>query len=257
MIPGEIFTSCAKFQGIVSVNDFRLPIRLQELLQASLCFCEVFVLRGYDWIHWVAKSCTTIANRWMFRDSMFTGTFVISAVIKSPKFSARGTAPPMRLLHGALVISVLWQITQFRSSGNWVSTLCLPKSSLLLDVGSKDISWEELACESLCSGTLSSTRFSLNSSSHSRISELNGDGLAANNGSPRSLVVSSSLGFEIFGWLGSARDWFHGKKRVSPFHHLFNIWTWYKQWRWIDSTLILFFSSLTVPWCCRSWWRRT
>ena len=42
MIPGKIFTGFAKFQGIVSVNDFRLPIWLQELLQASLCF-----LRGF------------------------------------------------------------------------------------------------------------------------------------------------------------------------------------------------------------------
>ena len=31
-------------------------------------------------------------------------------------------------------------------------------------MGSKHASWEELACESLCSGTLSSTRFSMNSS---------------------------------------------------------------------------------------------
>ena len=23
----------------------------------------------------------------------------------------------------------------------------------------------------------------------------------------------------IFGWLGSARDWFHNKQRVSPFYH--------------------------------------
>ena len=38
MIPGKIFTSFAKFWGIVSVNDFRLPIWLQELWQASLCF---------------------------------------------------------------------------------------------------------------------------------------------------------------------------------------------------------------------------
>ena len=41
-------------------------------------------------------------------------------------------------------------------------------------MGSKDTSWEELSCESLCSGTLSSTRFSLNSCSHSGMSELNG-----------------------------------------------------------------------------------
>ena len=37
-----------------------------ELLWVS---CEVFVLHGYAWIHWVAKSCTTTANRWLFRDS--------------------------------------------------------------------------------------------------------------------------------------------------------------------------------------------
>ena len=40
MIPGKIFTGFAKFQGIVGVNDFRLPIRLQELLQASLSFLK-------------------------------------------------------------------------------------------------------------------------------------------------------------------------------------------------------------------------
>ena len=43
MIPGKIFTSFAKFQGIVSVNDFRFPIWLQELLQAPfLCFLRSF-----------------------------------------------------------------------------------------------------------------------------------------------------------------------------------------------------------------------
>ena len=42
MIPGKIFTGFAKFQGIVSVNDFRLPRRLQELLQALLRFLRSF-----------------------------------------------------------------------------------------------------------------------------------------------------------------------------------------------------------------------
>ena len=42
MIPGKIFTGFAKFQGLVSIKDFRLPIRLQELLQASLCFLRSF-----------------------------------------------------------------------------------------------------------------------------------------------------------------------------------------------------------------------
>ena len=107
---------------------------------------EVFVLHGYDWIHWVAKSCTTTAYRWLFRDSQPSLRTLWSAVIKSPKFSARGTASPLRLLHGALVILVLWQISQFRSLGKWILTLCLPKSTLL--VGSKDNPWEEFACES-------------------------------------------------------------------------------------------------------------
>ena len=44
MIPGKIFTSFAKFQGIVSVNDLRFLVGLQEFLQASLCslwsFCS-------------------------------------------------------------------------------------------------------------------------------------------------------------------------------------------------------------------------
>ena len=47
MIPGEIFTGLAEFQGIVSVNDFKLPIGLEELLLASLSSCEDFVLHGY------------------------------------------------------------------------------------------------------------------------------------------------------------------------------------------------------------------
>ena len=44
MIPRKIVRGFVKFQGIVSVNDFRLPILLQELLQApwylvrSFCF---------------------------------------------------------------------------------------------------------------------------------------------------------------------------------------------------------------------------
>ena len=44
MIPGKIFTGFAEFQGIVSVNDFRLPIGLQELLQAPLCLLRSYCL---------------------------------------------------------------------------------------------------------------------------------------------------------------------------------------------------------------------
>ena len=63
MIPGEIFTNFAEFQGIVCVNDFRLPIGSKNFCKLLWVSCEVFVLHGNDWIHWVAKSCTTTAYR--------------------------------------------------------------------------------------------------------------------------------------------------------------------------------------------------
>ena len=62
---------------------------------------EVFVLQGYDWIHWVAKSCTTTANRTLFLDSQPSLGTLWSAVVKSPKCSALGTTVPVRLLQEA------------------------------------------------------------------------------------------------------------------------------------------------------------
>ena len=43
MIPGEIFTSFAEFQRIVNVNDFRLPIGLQELFASFVEFPVKFL----------------------------------------------------------------------------------------------------------------------------------------------------------------------------------------------------------------------
>ena len=56
MIPGEIFTSFSEFQGIVSVNDFRIPIRLQELLQAVVCFLRSFCFAGTGFIWWLSPA---------------------------------------------------------------------------------------------------------------------------------------------------------------------------------------------------------
>ena len=133
--------------------------------------CEVLFLHGYAWIHRVTRSCTTTANRWLLRDSQLSLRTLWSAVIKSPKFTARGTVPPLRLLHGALVILVRLQISQFRSLGKWVWTLCLPNSSRLFAIGSKEASWEEVAWEPPCNGISSSTKISVNSCSHWGISE--------------------------------------------------------------------------------------
>ena len=64
------------------------------------------------------RSYTTTAYGWLFRDSHPSLRTLWSAVIKSPNFSARRRASPVRFLHGALVVLVLWQISQFRSLGN-------------------------------------------------------------------------------------------------------------------------------------------
>ena len=108
--------------------------------------------------------------------------------------------------------------------------------------------------ESLCSGTLSSTKFSLNSCSHSGISEFNGARPeSANNGFPRSIVVSSS--FVFWGFLVSLGVLVIGFTANNGFHRsIINIWTWH--WRGINFPLILSFSSLALTWCCCNWWRR-
>ena len=164
MIPGEIFTSFAKFHGIVSVNDSRIPIGLQELLQASLCLLWSFVLHGYDCTQCVAKSCTTTAYRWLFRDSHPSLRTVWSAVFKSHKISTLGTSVPVRLparsprdiaWEADIAISVLREVRKM---------LCLPHT--IFARGSKGHSWEELEA-SRCSGTLSCKSPCLNACSQS------------------------------------------------------------------------------------------
>ena len=107
----------------------------------------------------LAKSCTTTAYRWLVRDSQLSLRTLWSGVIKSPKCAARDAASPLRLLHGALVILVRLQISQFRSLGKWAWTLCLPSSRLLVGVGSQDGSREEPAWEPPCNGISESTKF--------------------------------------------------------------------------------------------------
>ena len=46
MIPGYFLARLAKFQGIVSVNDFWFPCRLQELSQALLALLEILFCMG-------------------------------------------------------------------------------------------------------------------------------------------------------------------------------------------------------------------
>ena len=239
MIPGEIFTSFTEFQRIVSIHGFGFLSGSRNFYKLLWVSCEVLFLHGYASIHRVARSCTTTAYRWLFRDSQLSLRTLWSVVIKSPKFSARSTASPLRLLHGTLVISVRLQISQFRSLGKWVWTLCLPKSSRLFVVGSKETSWEELAWEPPCNGISSSTKFSLNSCSHSGISE--------SHGFLRSIVVSFLFGFGIFVGLDFLR---------FPWSIINQLRHWH--WRDVIVRCIFPFSNRNFAYCrWRRWrWRR-
>ena len=133
-------------------------------------FSEVFVLHG--WIHWVAKSCTTITYRWLFRDSQFSIKTLWFAVIQSPKnFST---------MYGFVIASSAWNTCNLESlyrsrnfgfSGNEYKQN-LRKFTRVLSMDSKDDSCQKLACEFVCSGTWS-TKFYLNSRSHSSTSKCN------------------------------------------------------------------------------------
>ena len=197
--------------------------------------CEVFVLHGYAWIHWVARSSTTTACRRLFRDSQLSLRTLWSAVIKSPKFSARGTTSPLRLLHGALVILVRLQISQFLSLGKWVLTLCLPKSSRLLYVGSREsLHVLEFHHPPNSPWILAATPGSQNSTSRS---------------------VPSWIPFYWF-WV------FIGLVVIRSLPSVINR-SWHMHWRGITLNLISSFSSLNFTYCRwrrragRRWWAMT
>ena len=110
MIPGKIFTSFAQFQGIVSVNDFRIPLGFQELLQAPLCFLRSFcfarirldtlcgLVLHHDCISMIVSRFTT-----------FTENLVICCNQNHQKFSARGPCNFGPLTD--LAISVFWKMS--------------------------------------------------------------------------------------------------------------------------------------------------
>ena len=102
---------------------------------------------------------------------------------------------------------------------------------------------------SVCVQELSSTRFSLNSCSHSGISE--------HNGSHRSVSwFSFLLGFGILVRLvKKLLLWDSRRTRVSPFLP-FNTCAWHKHWMGIYPTQVFPCSSLTVAWPSHGWWGR-
>ena len=139
---------------------------------------EDFVLHGWDCNHWVAKSCTTTAYRWLLRDSLPSQRILWSAVIKSPKFFRSGhdctstsstRSPRYFRLHADITSCVLRKVR--------VGTMLTdPRFHFLLATPSAihEKNWKLEVSRSWGGGVLrgftgrrSSTRFSLNSCSPS------------------------------------------------------------------------------------------
>ena len=177
MIPGEIFTSFAEFQGIASVKWLWVSSSAPRTFVSSFPFPEK-LLSCTDGL-----GSTDLPHRWLCRDSLSSPRTMWSAVIKSPEiFRSRHDCTSSFCTLGSqadVAISVLREVRKN----------CACPITLLR--GSEPDSREELAGASLCSGTLSSTRLSVNSSNHSGRSR---------NGFPRTFSLSPFFFVLFFGF---------------------------------------------------------
>ena len=142
MIPEKIFTGFAKIQGIVCVFVFRLPFRLQELLQAPLCFLRSFCFArirldplGGQVLH---HDCISMN---VSRFATFTENFVICCnqitKICCMKYDSANTSSARHPCDFGPLADLA--ISVFRENEY---SQCLPKSTLVAGVGSKDDSCE-------------------------------------------------------------------------------------------------------------------
>ena len=201
------------------------------------------------------KSCTTTANRWLFRDSQLSPRTLWSAVYQVTNFfAARGTAPPLRLLHGALVILVLWQISQFRSLGNEYEHFAYPNPHFSWMWALKKLH-EKNWRESLCVQELF------------RPQDFHWI-LAATPGFQNSTALNLSretTGFSVPSWFSSFvfgfwLDWVRIPESAANNGFPRSIisstfWAWHRHWKGINPTQSSV-SNLPVAWCCCSCWNR-
>ena len=257
MVPGEIFTSFAEFQGIVSVHDFWLPIWLPELLQAPLRFLRSFCFARIRLDPLVGQvlhhDCTSMI---VSRFTIFTEDLVICCYQVTKIFctmydsanasSARGPCNFGPLTDLAISVfgwneykhcaypnphfSWMWALKIVHEK-NWRVSLCVqelyhPPNFLWILAATpgfqnstvRDLSRQTKGCPVLsCLLFICFWKFLVGLVKWLVI------GFTADNGLPRPVI---------------------------------NIWTWHTHWRGINFPLILSFSSLTVTWCCCSWWRR-
>ena len=110
------------------------------------------------------QDCRSLLNLLLLDATGLPAAFPSSRQGMLVTYSGLGTTVPVRLLQEALDIFVFKQISQFVYFGKWVKTLCLPDTTFAQRLEGNS---REALEASRCSGTLSSTRFSLNSSPYS------------------------------------------------------------------------------------------
>ena len=229
-------------------------------LSGSKNFCkllcvswEVFVLHGCHWIHWVAESCTTIAYRWLFRDSNFHWELCVCCYQVTNIFctrygsaiasSARGPCDFGPLADLAISVfremsinTVLTQIRTFRRrklrmvrSKNWRVSLCV----------------QELHHPPHFLWILAATPGFQNLRDVRRQTT-----------SVRVLSWSPFYLFLVF-LVGWATLLVIGFTANNGFHRsIINIETWHRLGEEVSLSVRSSFSSLIITWYCCRWWRR-
>ena len=176
MIPGEIFTSFAEFQGIVSVSDFWFPRRLQELhsvllgLLGRLCFTRV-------WLY--PLSCQILYHNGVSvivaRLNVFTSNFVIRSNQITNIFRSGHTLYQHVFCQKPLLFSSSHRYPNLGPSESAYKHCAYPNPVSAFVRGSTGCSWDDLEVSWLhCSGFLQSsgsvlswTKFSSKSGSES------------------------------------------------------------------------------------------
>ena len=133
---------------VIVGDEDELEEDVEQWLSCLESVCEVWLIRSWGRTRWQAWNHD--------RDEVLRFALYPNLVFNEMCFFD----------HWSIHKNIRFSSQSFPSGSTAGKTLCLPKSSLLLNVFSKNTSWEELVRESLRSGTLSSTRFSLNSCSH-------------------------------------------------------------------------------------------
>ena len=82
----SVLTRIAKLQRMVCINDFWLFRRPEKLSWTPFRLLRSSFLHGSNCVHWVAKSCSTTAYLWLFRDAPSSLRTFWSPIVKSPNF---------------------------------------------------------------------------------------------------------------------------------------------------------------------------